>query len=148
MKKRIENMTNKEKAKVYEEVKIISLNKTDMTELIKDTHKVFFIYVNYCAKKYAKLKNKDEDYAIKIQTMYLKKYIFKYKLDLFDIKCYGSDLNYFRKNERLLKATEYYMTIQESYDIDEIKKNLNLIYDFYIEDLKNDESPNDSESKE
>ena len=109
-----------------------------MTKLIKVAHKIYFIYVNYCAENYAKSKNRDNDYAIKMVDMYLSKYIFKIQSDPFDTKFYKSDLNYFRRNERLAKATEYYMIIQESYDVDEMKRNLDLIYDMYIEDLKND----------
>lgn len=72
---------------------------------------------------YAKSKNKDDDYANIMQDMYLSKYIFKISIDPFYAKHYKSNLDYFRRNERLSKAIEHYMIIQDSYDVDEMKRN-------------------------
>ena len=139
MKDMLDLLTNGEKAKLYNNIKLNHRDQNDERELIKEAHKIFLIYVSYCANKYAKLNNKDDEYAEKMKEMYVSKYIFKIPVNSIDAKRYKSDLNYFRRSERLGKATEYYMIIQDSYDVDEIKKNLDLIYDMYIEDLKNDD---------
>ena len=139
MKDMLDLLTNGEKAKLYNNIKLNHRNQNDERELIKKAHKIFLIYVSYYANKYAKLNNKDDEYAEKMKEMYVSKYIFKIPVNSIDAKRYKSDLNYFRRSERLGKATEYYMIIQDSYDVDEIKKNLDLIYDMYIEDLKNDD---------
>ena len=136
---KIKNLTSKEKAELYQEAKSDYINQNNIRELIKEAHKIFLIYVNYCAVNYAKSKNKDDNYANMMQDMYLSKYIFKISIDPFYAKHYKSDLNYFRRNEMLSKATEYYMIVQDSYDVHEMKKNLDLIYDMYIEDLRNDD---------
>lgn len=138
MKDMLDLLTNGEKAKLYKNAKLNYANQNDERELIKEAHKIFLTYVNYFANKYAKLNNKDDEYAGKIQEMYISKYIFKMPINPIDAKRYKSDLNYFRRNERLGKVTEYYMIIQDSYNVDEMKKNLDLIYDMYAEDLKND----------